>query len=200
MRACYSGACLAVLGLLAGCGGQGPSSPTPLNPSGNLLTTSSLVAAAVNQGAAATATTVSPDGLSRSTTIPCASGGSMSITITTPAGGVGSGTVTTSSRLEFNECRNQTVTINGDPAIMMDGTYAFTTVDGVLSTMTATTRMTGGVRYDTAGVPGRARYDCSTTMNVQFNNGAPSQPSIASTGTITWEQPLGTVTVRPCGP
>jgi hypothetical protein len=28
----------------------------------------------------------------------------------------------------------------------------------------------------------------------------PSPPSITSSGTVTWEQPLGTVTVRPCGP
>jgi hypothetical protein len=37
-------------------------------------------------------------------------------------------------------------------------------------------------------------------MSMQIVNGTPSQPSITSSGTITWEQPLGTVSVRPCGP
>jgi hypothetical protein len=36
----------------------------------------------------------------------------------------------------------------------------------------------------------------------EIGNATQPQPSmsITSSGTITWEQPLGTVTVRPCGP
>ena len=93
------------------------------------------------------------------------------------------------------------MTINGDPAVLMEGTYTFGTASGTLpSSMTSTTRMTGGLRFDAAGVAGGARYDCTTTMSMQIgSNGTPAQPTVTSTGTITWEQPLGTVMVQPCG-
>jgi hypothetical protein len=95
----------------------------------------------------------------------------------------------------------QTVTIDGDPAILIDGTYTFSTVTrGVPSSMTATTRMTGGLRFDTSGTPGRARYDCTMTISMQIgSDGIAGQPAFTSSGTITWEQPLGTLAVRPCG-
>ena len=200
MRACPSGAFLIALGLLAGCGGQGPSAPSPLMPPGT-STTQSIVAATVSQAAMNTAMTVSPDGLSRTITFPCADGGSMSIAVTTTTGAVQSGTLTSSSRIEFTECRRQTVTINGDPAILMDGAYTFGTATGsIASSVTATTRMTGGLRFDAAGTPGRARYDCTMMMSMQIgSNSPPAQPTITSSGTITWEQPLGTVAVHPCG-
>jgi hypothetical protein len=93
------------------------------------------------------------------------------------------------------------VTINGDPAILMDGAYTFGTATGNgPSTVTATTRMTGGIRFDALGTPGRARYDCTLTMSMQIaSDGTPGQQIIASTGTITWEQSLGTVVVHSCG-
>ena len=90
----------------------------------------SIVAATVSQAAMNTAMTVSPDGLSRTITFPCADGGSMSMTFTSTTGAVLSGTFTSSSRIEFTECRTQTVTINGDPAILMDGAYTFGTATG----------------------------------------------------------------------
>ena len=95
----------------------------------------------------------------------------------------------------------QTVTINGDPAILMDGAYTFGHGHGdTPSSVTATTRMTGGLRFDAAGTAGRARYDCTLMMSMQIGtNGTPAPPTITSSGTITWEQPLGTVAVRPCG-
>jgi hypothetical protein len=66
--------------------------------------------------------------------------------------------------------------------------------------MTVTMRMTGGLRFEAGATQGRAQYDCTQALSLQFVNGTPSQPSsITSSGTITWEQPLGTVTVRPCG-
>lgn len=205
MRACSSGALLVVLALSAGCGGQGPSAPSQLTPTTssplNIAGTQSLVAAAVNQAAMNTAMTVSPDGRSSTVTIPCADGGSISVTMTfSPTSPGTSGPLTSSSRMEFGNCRNQTVTINGDPAIMMDGTYTFVTTGNTLSSMTALTRMTGGLRFDTAGTAGRARYDCTMTMSMQFSDGTPMQPTVTATGTITWEQPLGTVSVRSCGP
>lgn len=202
MRASLSGAFLIALGLLAGCGGQGPSAPSPSTPSGSGTSTpQSIVAAAVSQAAMNTAVTVSPDGLSRTFTFPCADGGSTSITFTSTTGTVQSGTFTSSSRIEFTECRDRTVTINGDPAILMEGAYTFgTATGGTPSSVTATTRMTGGLRFDAAGTSGRARYDCTMMMSMQIgSNGTPVQPTITSSGTITWEQPLGTVAVRPCG-
>jgi len=158
----------------------------------------------VNQAAMNTAITVSRLGPSPVVTVPCADGGSMSMTFGSPTQPISSGTFTSSSRLEFTDCRTQTVTINGDPFIMMDGTYTFTTGTGnVPSSMTATTRMTGGLRFDAAGMPGRARYDCTMTTSMPIPaNGSSTQPvlaTITSSGTITWEQPLGTVSVRPCG-
>lgn len=198
MRACSSGAFLIVLALSAGCGGHGLPAPSQLPPTG-IANTQSIVAAAVNQATVNTAMTASPGGLSRTITIPCADGGSMSMTVS-PTGPVASGTLTSSSRMEFSDCRNQTVTINGDPAIMMDGTYTFVTTGDTPSSMTAVTRMTGGLRFDSAGTAGRARYDCTMSMSMQFSDGTPMQPTIAATGTITWEQPLGTVSVRSCGP
>jgi hypothetical protein len=102
--------------------------------------------------------------------------------------------------MEYNDCRHQTVTINGDPAILIDGTYTFVTTGSSVSNMKAVTRMTGGLRFDSAGIPGRARYDCTMTVSMDFSNGAPVQPTTTAIGTITWEQPLGTVTVRSCGP
>ena len=148
-----------------------------------------------------TAMKVSADGLSRAYTVPCPDGGSISVTVTSTTGAVQSGTFTESSRMELTECRTQTVTINGDPAILVDGAYTFGTAAGSApSSVTATMRMTGGLRFDAAGTPGRARYDCTMMISMQFgSDGAPGQPTITSSGTITWEQPLGTVAVHPCG-
>jgi hypothetical protein len=94
------------------------------------------------------------------------------------------------------------VTINGDPAILIDGTYTFErTTGGALSSMTGTMRMTGGLRFDAPGSSGRVRYDCTMVMSMQIgSDGIPMQPTITSSGTITWEQPPGTVTVHSCGP
>jgi len=147
------------------------------------------------------ATSVSPNVLSRTVTFSCPDGGSMSVTATGTTGGLPSGPVTSSSRIEFTACRSQTVTMNGDPAILMDGTYTFAPATGGAPTsVSATTRMTGGLRFDTAGTPGRARYDCTMMISMQIgSDGTPAQQTFTGSGTITWEQPLGTVTVHSCG-
>jgi hypothetical protein len=73
--------------------------------------------------------------------------------------------------------------------------------DPLTSSMTATIRTTGGLRFDAGATQGRSQYDCTQVMSIQLTGGtAPAQVSVTSSGTITWEQPLGTVTVRPCGP
>jgi len=94
------------------------------------------------------------------------------------------------------------VTINGDPYLSMASDYVLSPAGGGLPpSITATIRTTGGLRFDAGGVQGRAQYNCTPMMSMQLaNDGTLPQPSITSTGTITWEQPLGTVTVRSCGP
>lgn len=201
MRAGSFGAFL-LIGLLAGCGGQSPSAPSVLTPSTlanpGASTAQSLVASAVNQAAMNTAT-LPPFALSRTTTSSCADGGTMSITF--DGGGGTSGPFTSSSRLEFTDCRNQGVTMNGEPAILLDSTVTLTRPTGTGPTsVSVTSHMSGGVRFDAPGSTGRARYDCTMTLSVQVaSDGTPSQQTFAYSGTMTWEQPLGTVTVRACG-
>jgi hypothetical protein len=123
----------------------------------------------------------------------------MTIDFTSPPGP--SGTMTSSMRMDVTDCRSQTVTMNGDPYIMMAGEYVFVrSADGQLSSMTVTDRMTGGLRFTEGATLGRVRYDCTQVISAQIVNGIPSQPVITSSGTITWEEPLGTVAVRSCGP
>jgi hypothetical protein len=202
MRAHRLLASLILAGLAAGCGGSSPSAPSTLTPPTNVspAATQGIVAAALSQATSAIVS-ASPDGLSRVITYNCPGGGSMTMTVnfTTPVGPAG--TMTTSTRTEFNDCRSQTVTMNGDPYLMITGEHVFVRGgDGLTSGVTATIRMTGGLRFDVGGIQGRARYDCTQVMSVQIINGTPSQPSITSSGTITWEQPLGSVAVGPCGP
>ncbi len=193
----------AVLGLASGCGGSSPTAPSTVTPptGASPATTQGIVGATLTQ-ATGMLVSAAPGGLSRVMIQACPGGGSMTMTfsVTTPTGP--SGTLTTSSRIEFSDCRSQTVTINGDPYLMMTGEHVFGPVaDGVSSSMTTTMRMTGGLRFDAGGTQGRAQYDCTHVMSMQIgSNGTTTLPSVTSSGTITWEQPLGTVMVRPCGP
>jgi hypothetical protein len=202
MRAHRLCASFILAGFAAGCGGSSPSAPSTVTPPGNVSTaaTQGIVGAMVTQ-ATGMLVSVTPDGLSRTITQPCPDGGSMTLTInvTMPAGQ--SGTVSTSTRTELSDCRSQTVTMNGDPYLTMAAEHTLVRgADGAMSSMTSTMRMTGGLRFNTGATQGRARYDCTSLMSMQIVNGTPSQPSITASGTITWEQPLGTVSVRPCGP
>jgi hypothetical protein len=187
MRAHRLLAPLVLAGLAAGCGGSSPSTPSTVTPPTSVspAATQGIVGATLTQ-ATSVLVSAAPDGSSRVITHACPSGGSMTMTInvTTPAGP--SGTVTTSTRTEFSDCRSQTVTINGDPYLTMTGEHVFVRgADGLTSSMTATIRMTGGLRFDAGATQGRARYDCTQVMSLQLVNGTPSQPSITSSGTIT---------------
>jgi hypothetical protein len=194
------------LGLATGCGGQSPSAPSSLPPSSppgvGPAATQTIIGATLSQATNMVVTAVPGGGPSAVLTYACPGGGSMTMTYdaTLPSGP--SGTMTTSSRMDVTDCRSQNVTTNGDPYLSVAGEYVFAPVtDGVPSTMTATMRTSGGLRFDAAGTPGRARYDCTQVMSLELgDNGTPPKVSIASSGAITWEQPLGTVTVRPCGP
>ena len=202
MRAPRFIAPLILAGLAAGCGGSSPSAPSTVTPPTSLspATTQGIIGATLTQATSALVS-ASSDGLSRVMTYTCPGGGSMTMTMTfnvTPT----SGTVTSSSRTEFNACRSESVTIHGDPYLMMTGeTVVVRGADPLTSSTTVTMRMTGGLRFEAGATQGRAQYDCTHVMSFQIGNGAPThQPSITSSGTMTWEQPLGTVTVRPCGP
>jgi len=199
MRAHGLGAPLIAAALMAGCGGSSPSAPSTASPpaSVNPAEAQGIVGATLTRATSVLlSATPGP-----SSVIPCPGGGSMTMTtnVTLPADP--SETLTTSTRAEFNECRSQTVTINGDPYLAMAGEHAIVHgADGLILGVTTTLRTTGGLRFDAGGTQGRARYDCTLVSSAPVVNGTPSQPSISSSGTITWEQPLGTVTVRPCGP
>jgi len=201
MRADRLLAPLVIAGLAVACGGSSPSAPSTVTPptGSSPAATQAIIAATVTQATNALVS-VTPDGLSRAVTFPCPSGGSMTLTVnvTTPTGP--SGTLTTSTRNEFNDCRSQTVTINGDPYLALAGEHVMVRgADGVTSSVTSTVRITGGLRFDDGATQGRVRYDCTQMMSLQIVNGTPSQPSVTSSGTITWEQPLGTVTSHQCG-
>jgi hypothetical protein len=186
--------------MAAGCGGTSPSGPSTVTPPSLSPAVTQTIVGALTQAASMLISTT-PDGLSRVVTYSCPAGGSMTMTIDLATPPAPSGGVTTSTRTEFNDCRSQTVTINGDPYLTMTGEHAFVRdADGRMTSMTATIRQAGGVRFDAGATQGRARYDCTQVMSMQIVNGTPSVLSMTSAGTITWEQPLGTVTVRPCGP
>ena len=204
MRAPRFIAPLLLAGLAAGCGGSSPSAPSTVTPPTSVspATTQGIIGATLTQ---ATSVLVSAtlDGLSRVITFPCPSGGSVTMTMTLTTVPTGpSRTVTSSSRTEFSDCRSESVTIHGDPYLMMtDETVVVRGADPFTSSTTVTMRMTGGLRFEAGATQGRAQYDCTHVMSFEIGNGAPlHQPSITSSGTMTWEQPLGTVTVRPCGP
>ena len=130
--------------------------------------------------------------------VPCANGGSMVITLSSPVLQQGN-SYRSSSRIEYRDCRNQSITINGDPYLETSSEHVFSG-SGVIGDSTSTIRTTGGMRFEGGGTTGRVRLDCTMNMTIRVVNGSP-QISSTATGTITVEQPLGsTPVVRPCGP
>lgn len=187
-------AVLVGLSLAAGCG-KSPSSPSSV-PGPSSLAAESAVMSAMAQAMSQIALVGRTTGTIPNTfTYPCAGGGSMIMTISPmPQDGSIS---RASSRIEFHDCRNQTVTINGDP-------YLDTSMEISSSTpgdSVATLRTTGGLRVNSNGVQGRVQFNCTTTVSITMANGSSPQVSVSSSGTTTFEQPLGsTPVVRPCGP
>jgi hypothetical protein len=192
-------ALLVGLSLAAGCG-KSSSSPSSVSGTSSLAAESAVISAmsqAMSQVAFAGRTT----GITENTfTSPCAGGGSMVMTMN-PLPQQGN-VFRSSSRIEFRDCTNQTVTINGDPYLETSIDLLFSTpAGGTGGDSVSTMRTTGGVRIISNGVQGRVQFNCTTTVNISMANGSSPQISSSSSGTITFEQPLGsTPVVRPCGP
>ena len=133
-------------------------------------------------------------------TSPCAGGGSIVMTMN-PLPPQQPNVFRSSSRIEFHDCRNQAVTINGDPYLDtgMDLSFSVPT-GGTGGDSVSTLRTTGGMRISSNGTQGRVQFNCTMTVSVHSVNGSP-QTSMTSSGTTTFEQPIGsTPVVRPCGP
>lgn len=183
--------------LSAACGGHSssPTAPTAATPSSSAgqPIVSATVAQAIAQLGAAPAS-----GLS-TITIPCSGGGSVTMTPMSTGTPGPSGDFTTTSRMQFNNCVSGGVTMNGDPyldsALSLSGTAS--------ATMTLTVTTTGAVRFDVNGQQGRMLDNCTTTMTIQgpITPGVLPPMTVSYSGTITWEQPLGSTPVtHACGP
>lgn len=193
---------LASVSLAAGCGGS-PSSPSSGSGTSSLAAESAVMSAmsqAMRQLAIAAPTI--GDG-SVSVTMPCADGGSIVLTLSTLPPQQAN-VLRSSSRIEFRDCRNQGVALNGDPYLETSAEHSFPGLAGTGGDSISTLRTTGGIRMDSGGVQGRVQFNCTTTVNIHSVDGSRSSPpqvSATSTGTTTFEQPLGsTPVVRPCGP
>ena len=194
--------CALLLGLsfAAGCG-KSTSSPSTVAGTSSLAAESA-VRSAMTQAMSQVAFAARTTGVTDNTfTSPCPGGGSIVMTMTSLPQQPGN-VFRSSSRIEFRDCTNQTVTINGDP-------YLETSIDLLFSGLAggtggdsvSTMRTTGGLRISSNGVQGRVQFSCTTTVSISMANGSTPQISSSSTGTTTFEQPLGsTPVVRPCGP
>ena len=190
---------LASVSLSAGCGGS-PSSPSPsAAPAKSSLSAEFAVTSAMSQAmsqvALAAGTSTDAGNVFQ---MACAGGGTMVITFSTLPQ-LQQNLYRSSSRIEFHDCRNQTATLNGDPYLDSAAELSFSGLSGTGDSV-STLQTTGGLRIDSSGVLGRVQINCTTTVSVHSGSGSP-QMSVTSSGTITYEQPLGsTPVVRPCGP
>jgi hypothetical protein len=187
---------LVSLSLAAACGGS-PSSPSSGSGTSSLAAESAVMSAMAQ--AMSQLAVVRPTGDPPTLTMPCGGGGSIVITLgTLPP--QQANVYRSSSRIEFRDCRNQTITLNGDPYLETSAEHAFPTPSGAGGDSVSTLRTTGGLRIDSSGVQGRVQFNCTMVVNVSSVNGS-TQSSATWSGTTTFEQPLGsTPVVRPCGP
>ena len=193
-------ALLAGLSLAAGCG-KSSSSPSPVSGTSSLAAESAVRSAmtqAMSQVAFVGSTTLNTP---NTFTSPCAGGGSIVMTLN-PLPQQQGNVFRSSSRIEFRDCTNQAVTINGDPYLDTSMDLSFSGLGGGTGgDSVATMRTTGGVRTNSNGVQGRVQFNCTTTVSISMANGSSPQISASSSGTTTFEQPIGsTPVVRPCGP
>ena len=194
-------ALLVGLSFAAGCGGQSPSSPSSVSSTSSLAAESAVMST-VAQAMSQTALMGRTAGDTPNTfTLPCAGGGSMVMTMS-PLPQQPGNVFRSSSRIEFRDCKNQTTTINGDPYLDTSIELSFSSpAGGTSGDSVSTMRTTGGLRMNSNGVQGRVQFNCTTTVSISMVNGSSPQVSVSSSGTTTFEQPLGSTPVtRPCGP
>jgi hypothetical protein len=194
-------ALLVGLSFAAGCGGQSPSSPSSATAASSLAAESAVMSA-MSQAMSQTALFGRTAGETPNTfTLPCAGGGSMVMTMS-PLPQQPGNVFRSSSRIEFRDCKNQTVTINGDPYLDTSIDLSFSSPgSGTSGDSVSTMRTTGGLRMNSNGVQGRVQFNCTTTVSISMVSGSSPQISVSSSGTTTFEQPLGSTPVtRPCGP
>lgn len=187
-------ALLISLSLVAGCGGS-PSSPSPTSG-----TSSASVESAVRSAMTQAMTQIAINGRSPGDpfTSPCDGGGSIVMTMT-PLPQQQPNVFGASIRIEYRDCTRQAITINGDP--YLESTMQSSAALGTGGPTVMTMQTIGGLRITSNGVQGRVQFNCSTTSTITVAAGSTPQVSISSSGTITFEQPLGsTPVVRPCGP
>jgi hypothetical protein len=185
--------------LCVGCGGGTPTAPSAASSDSSATAVQTVVAQALTQAAL----TVPTAGmLMGPLTMPCPDGGVMVMTYGPLPPGLTS-PISTTSRIEYRDCRSGGTLINGDPYLELASEYKMAPIGqiGSASAMswTSTMRQTGGLLFTTNGVQGRATFDCTVETSVVSTSGTTPQVTRRSSGTITWEQPLGSPTVRPCG-
>jgi len=192
-------AILVSLSLAAGCGGS-PSSPSSGSVTSSLAAESAVMSA-MTQAMSQLAIVGRTSSDTPSTfSMPCAGGGTIVITLSATLPSQQTNVYRSASRTEFRDCKNQTVTLNGDPYLETSAEHSFPTPGGTGGDSISTLQTTGGMRIDSGGVQGRVQLTCTMTVSVRSGNGSP-QVSSTSSGTITFEQPLGSPpVVRPCGP
>jgi hypothetical protein len=135
-------------------------------------------------------------------TLPCPEGGSITATYSGTLPPDLNTPIATTSTIAFDDCQTQGVIVRGDPSLLTKGEHTFgPIVGGTLGSANARMQTTGGLRFETNGTHGRAQYDCTMAIAIQFVPAGPPQISVTSTGTIAWEQPLGTpIRSVACGP
>ena len=197
MRGSRLSAILLGIAFAPGCGGS-PSEPSSTTTSA----TETFVIGAVTQAVSQAAIVAPGSDVPNTITFPCPDGGSITSTHHGTLPPNLDSTIATSSRTEFNDCKSQNVIVRGDPYLLTTGEHTFgPIVDGRVSSAHATMRTTGGLRFETNGTLGRAQYNCTMAIAIQFANSGPPQVSVTPTGEIEWEQPLGTPVRRvACGP
>jgi hypothetical protein len=195
---------LVAIGVAIACGSAPTTPSTASSTTASVASTQTAVLATIGQAVTqSTSTVVAPSGLLASTnTFECPEGGSVTTTFNVTPPSTPAGAVSLSSRLTFNACQTGSVTLQGDPYIDDSGQYTSVSNSDGSADLSITQQMTGGVSFTSSTVQGRAQYHCATVITMHYTPGATGVPSMTTTssGSITWEQPLGSTPVtRPCG-
>jgi len=185
--------------LAAGCGGS-PSAPSSSSSASLNVAAQTAVMSAMTQAMSQLVIAAPTADGANSFTMPCPGGGSIVTTFSMTAPQLAN-VYRSTSRTEFRDCRNQTVTLNGDPYLETSAEHVFSSTGAPSTDSTSTITTSGGVRMESGGVVGRAQFNCTMIMSVHLVNGGSPQVSVSASGTIAFEQPIGsTPVVRPCGP